>query len=350
MDKQQVVDYSVTRAALETISGDSEAIALLYCEVDIGDGKQYEQLKAVEAPIRKLRSQVESHRKELKSDSLAWGRLVDSEAKRITEALLAAEKPLKEIRLGWDDKKQAIKDEEAAQVKARLDYFTDAIQWFASEPAIWHGKSLAELELLRDQYKALVVDESWHEFMDRAAAAKVEILAKVESCIVSAQEVAAEVARNKAESERLANERAKLEAEQRKVEAELAAKRKADEDAAQAERAKLAEERAAIAAEAKAQQEAQAQREADERDRQAKVAAEEAAKHAAAEAKLQETEAERKRKAMAPDLEKIAVFLKDLDAFYQANAPEVGADGSAKLDNWADEIAGWMTVIAGLRE
>ena len=180
MDKQ-VADYNVTDSAINALAVDSKDLTDLFGDIEIGAGKQYDQLKATEAPIRKLRSQVESHRKGLKADSLAWGRLVDSEAKRITTALLAAEEPLKEIRLGWDAKKEAIKAEKAAKVKARLDYFTDAIQWFASEPANWHGKSIEELELLRDQYKALVVDDSWCEFMDRAAAAKVEILSLVES-------------------------------------------------------------------------------------------------------------------------------------------------------------------------
>jgi hypothetical protein len=267
MNNQEVVNYNVTDASLEALSGDSEAIALLYKDVPIGDGSQYEQLKAVEAPIRRVRGSVEHKRKELKADSLAWGRLVDSEAKRITGVLLAAEKPLKDIRLGWDDKKQAIRDEKLAQVKARIDYFTEAISWFAAEPHKWHGKAAAELEAMKAMYAALVVDESWAEFQERATGAKVAILNAVDVEIARAKEIEAKADALRAEEARLANERAKLEAEQRKADAELAA-----------DRAKLAEERAAIAAEAKAQQEAL------ERERQAKVAIDEAAKHEAAEA------------------------------------------------------------------
>src|SRR5690242_13239142 len=55
----------------------------------------YEQTRLAIADCRTLRVRVEKTRKELKEDSLKYGRMVDAEAKRITAAIEAIENPLK---------------------------------------------------------------------------------------------------------------------------------------------------------------------------------------------------------------------------------------------------------------
>jgi septal ring factor EnvC (AmiA/AmiB activator) len=180
-------------------------------------------------------------------------------------------------------------------------------------------------------YVALVVDESWAEFQERATEAKGAILNAVDVEIARAKEAEAKAAELRAEEARLSNERAKLEAEQRKADAELAA-----------DRAKLAEERAAIELEAKAQQEAL------ERERQAKAAAEEAAKFEAAELeRKKEAEAKEKlaisnRVAMFADIAELEGFFREVErAFSSVNEPNLTTvHGKEKLDEFDIEING----------
>jgi hypothetical protein len=68
--------------------------------------KGYEEVRVAIGNLRTLRVSVEDRRKELKAGALDYGRKVDAEAKRLTEAIEAIETPLR-------DKKQAVDDEKA---------------------------------------------------------------------------------------------------------------------------------------------------------------------------------------------------------------------------------------------
>lgn len=119
----QVTKYSVTEAAVNTMR---ERLAEVTDEAITKLGSQLEGLSA-DTPggyaqvmkglseTRRLRVTVERVRKELKADSLLWGRTVDSEARRIREKLEALEQPLKLTRQLADEKAAA---EQAARQEA----------------------------------------------------------------------------------------------------------------------------------------------------------------------------------------------------------------------------------------
>ena len=71
--------------------------------------------------VRGHRIQVDKTRVALKAESLAWGRTVDSEAKRLTALLAPVEEHLKEQEAIIDREKSRLKAEREAKIKARLD-------------------------------------------------------------------------------------------------------------------------------------------------------------------------------------------------------------------------------------
>lgn len=105
LTKLQVV-YDVTDDAIALKRG---KYALLKADTPQG----YEQVRLAIADLRDTRVAIEKRRKELKADSLEYGRRVDTVAKLLIEQLLEIEQPLK-------DQKAAV-DEEKARVKAKKE-------------------------------------------------------------------------------------------------------------------------------------------------------------------------------------------------------------------------------------
>lgn len=351
---KRVAEYNVTDAAIAELAKRSTDVLAELEGVDIGTGAQYEVVKSVEAPIRKLRVQVESKRKELKADALAWGRLVDTEAKRITAALLKAEIPTKELRLKWDENKERIKAEREAAIKKRMDYLVAALDWMKGQPLTWHGLSAPQLENKQAEYMAIAIDERWEEFAGQAHAAHAELLESIDIAVTHAVEAEEAAAAQRAEAERLANEREKLAAEQAE------AKRLADEERRQIDeaRAKLeaeqAESRAAIA---KAEEEFDAKRAADraekdrvERERQIKEQAEADAKAAAERAATEKQEQEKqaeldqaRKEELRPDKEKLAAYIVAIAAASEEKPNLEHNDSLVILASWELELCAMLT-------
>lgn len=188
--------------------------------------------KAARAEIREPRFAVEKVRKAAKAPLLAIGRRIDAEAVRITEAILAIEEPID----------GQIKAEEARKVAER------------------EAKKAAEVERLRLEAAAKLKAEEERLAAERAAIAEERRKAE-EAAAAERAKLAAERAKAEAEAAEAKRE-AEIElAAQRKAIAE--AKAKADREAA-AERARLKADREA-AERVAAEQAAEAQRLAAER-------------------------------------------------------------------------------------
>lgn len=191
----------------------------------------YKQVAALIAHCVKSRSAIERRRVELKSDVLRVGRLIDSEAKRLTSLVEGVEGPLRLSKSTVDDEKaRVIREKQEAERAARE----------------------AEAQAAREAEEAKIRAER-----------------------------EAERERNRIEAEKLAAERAKFEEERAKIEAE----RKRVEEIQKAERAKLDAEQRAI----------QAQREALERLEFEKAAKERAEAAAAERVKRQKEQEEQQR-------------------------------------------------------
>jgi hypothetical protein len=192
----------------------------------IDDSKGLAVVHAARMKVAAKRIEIEKVRKGLKEDSLAWGRKVDSEAKRLT-ALLA---PIETHLVAQENKIEAekarlqkIKDDEArAKIKARV-------------------AALAEVDCHVLFEEAALLGEP--EYLTLLVASKTAQREKREREAERLRVQAAEDAARKVESDRLAVERAelaKIKAAQDAEAARLAAERKRIEDA-DAERQRIAD-------------------------------------------------------------------------------------------------------------
>lgn len=258
-----LVTYDVDEAALALVR---EKCAGLACDTPAG----YEEVRVAIASLRDTRVKIEKRRVELKADALAYGRLVDTEAKRVTALVAAIEDPLKA-------KKDAV-DNEKARIKAEED--------------------AAKLKAIQDE-------------IDAANAAK-EAAAKA---IRDAEE-----ARLAAERAALAKEREALEAERAKAEAA----RKVEQDRIAAEQAVIAEaqrkQREALEAERRALDKARQDAERAEFERQAKIQAEKDAAVRVERERVEKLRRDAELAALLPDLEKVKAFAASIRAL---TAPKV---------------------------
>lgn len=114
---QPLVKYKPTDAEIAEMG---EEIKSTLAVLEPGTPERYDALKAEISKVRTYRTDIERCRVAWKADSLAWGRRVDAEAKRLTGLILAIEDPMKREKEDIDSAKEraarAIVEAEAARV------------------------------------------------------------------------------------------------------------------------------------------------------------------------------------------------------------------------------------------
>ncbi len=129
------------------------------------DTEGYKVVNAARVKVKKLRVNVEKKRKELKAESLAFGKAIDGEAKRITEKLEPIEEHLVKLQADIDNEKQRIADEiieaERKRIQNRKDSLFNAGMTFNGEVYIYSGITMSEdkLKLIDDNYFQTIVDQ-----------------------------------------------------------------------------------------------------------------------------------------------------------------------------------------------
>jgi len=279
---EELVKYSVTDAALETYR--KEFLPLTVKGLDDVEG--YEKVREARLFIKGERVNVEKRRVELKEESLRYGRAVDAEAKRITDAILEVENHLIAEQKKIDDEKARIKFEKEQREKLPE-----------------RQARLAELDATLTEAELLTLDDvAFAEVVNALMAKKLE--------------------QQRIEQEKkefaLAEEKARIEAEKKAIEDQ---RLEAEREARHQTEIQKAKEKAAE--DARIQAEIDAKRKEDER-----IAAEVAAK-----AEAERIEAER------PDKEKLGRFA---DILSHLPYPEVTGKKAqakvAKVKKLIDEI------------
>jgi hypothetical protein len=203
----------------------------------------YELRRKTIADLRKIRTTIEARRKELKADSLSYGRRIDAFAKHWTAQIEEIEQPLVLEKQAVDEAKEKAKRE--AEEAERRKQEEEARQRIQAEEArlseirkVEEAKLAEEREKLRRAAELLRQEAEAQEAERRKAEA--DHLARLQEIGRQQQETAA---KQKAEEERIASLRHKFEDEQRAAD-EFAAKVKAEreekEQAAQREKERLA--------------------------------------------------------------------------------------------------------------
>jgi len=216
--KRELTKFDVVVPAVAELS--KEFLPMKIASIDDVEGYT-EVSKALRFVVSK-RTAVEEKRKELKADSLAYGRAVDARAKEITEMLSPIEMHLKSEKDRIDAEKEEIKkrEEEAkiAVINERSNKLIRLGGLLLMTEYIWKSKiDNTEISTPRINLE-LFSDEEFDEFV-------AEIVKKKESDDAFLQ---AEEERKKAEQTQLAEsqkqlqeERAKFQAEQEKIKKEM---------------------------------------------------------------------------------------------------------------------------------
>ena len=238
-----MVKYDLPDAVIATMANQYMGIVV----ADPSDSENFKAAHNARMVVKDHRVKVEKRRKELKTDALAYGRKVDSEAKRITALLTPIEDHLAA--------QERIVTDEAARIKREAEE-AEAVRLEAIEQA------------KRDAEQATLDAE-------RARLAAIE-------------------AEQKAERDRLAKIEAEQRAAQERIDAEN--KRIADAEAARLRAIEMEKARTEAAERARIETEKRLAREAEEAKNR------EIAKAARLEAKRKQAEA------LRPDVEKIEVF------------------------------------------
>lgn len=291
LDKKDI--HAISDVASHIIVMQEKYLPLTIAGVE--DTAGFEAVHAARQDVKKKRIAVEETRKKLKSDVIQFGRMVDGEAKRITDMLTPIERHLQNEEDNYIAAKAAAKKAKEEAARAKLQSRVDELQ------EVQATFTLAAVEKMTDDEFQSFLADATAKHQDRLAA---EIAAEIERA-----KAEAEAARLRAEEEaRLAAEREAKEADIRAEQARLAEERARQEAAMAAERERLAEERRAhleMVAKARAEHEAmvaareaearkiqeeqralERQREAIERaefERQARINAEEEARQRLAE-------------------------------------------------------------------
>lgn len=212
---KMLVQYSPNDTAIAELKASCEGLTA-------DTPERYEIVRRSIATTRSYRTAIEKRRVELKADALAWGRKVDSEAKRLTGLLLEIEEPLKAAK-NWVDERvererRAAEAVEQARVEAEAKAKRDA------EESAYRAQREAEQAKLSEERKRL--DAEREAEVERTRVER-ERLAE-ERAKIEAERKAADAERQKLNAERIRLERIELEAFQAKRRAEREAKEAAE--------------------------------------------------------------------------------------------------------------------------
>lgn len=271
----EMIVYNVTDSAIAKMR--EECLVLQVKGIDDAEG--YEIVKRAHIEVKAKRAEVENKRKELKADSIEFGRKVDAEAKRISSKLAEIELYLQMQRDVIDNEKKRIKQEEEQALQRETERRVSIMQGYRATFGLSH------LALM-----------SKEEFENLAAGAKVAF-ENAEKVRIENDNKLKELQEQQAESNRRHQAQ---EEENRRLNRELQERQQREIKEKEAQLQKERDERAAADRQrAEDQRAEQAKREEEDRQRKAaedkRVADENAAKEKA-ENERKEREAEAAKK------------------------------------------------------
>ena len=183
INKSKVAVYNPIEAGLALVKEKHGYVLVTPPAVNTPD--LMEAAKKARQELVKFRTTLEATRKAEKEESLNYGRLVDSEARRI-QAIVSP------MELAYDAAITAEVSRLAAIEKARKDALLARVEDIRGTTQKALGKDLAGLETMIEELTALPVDDSFQELKPIAERAKSEALANLEQLATKARELAKE--------------------------------------------------------------------------------------------------------------------------------------------------------------
>lgn len=296
--------YNITDAAIAKLSKENLSLAVN----GVDDKEGYKIVKNARIGIKTKRVEIEKKRKDLKADSLKFGKAVDSEAKRITSLLMPIEEHLISQERIVDDEEERVKAEKIEKEKDRI---RGRIERLITIGAVFNG-SVYVFETLSTNLEELKVltNEEFDGFIDKLAGV-------VQSRKDKNAELKAEQERKDAERKAESKRLEKVRIEQEKKEAEI----REQQEKVRIEQEKVEAEKRKIGEDKKKEQEEKARLVENERilkeaKEKARIAAEKKAEREAEEKCLGEKQKQKDedlRIAMLPDKGKMSKLAEDIE-------------------------------------
>ncbi len=286
-----IAEYSPTAAALADLRARFADVVF-----DVTTTKGDKEARAARMELVKLRTSLETKRKELKAPALERSRMIDSEAKRIEAEILALETPIDRQIKAEEERRERERQAKAEAERRRVVEIQERIDRVNAFPVRAAGKGSIVVEALLGDLVAIAVDETFAEFRPAAEDAHAQALATMRELLAAAQAHEEEARRLRAEREALEQQRREDEA--RRAEEDRIARAQHEAEVARvtaarkAEEARLAEARAAQEAELRLQREAEEARASEQRRIEAERQAEERRRLDAERAELERQQAE----------------------------------------------------------
>lgn len=356
--------YTPTALALQDLKSRYHGVVF-----DLATPAGIKQAKEARAEIKGYRVELEKTRVAIKADALEQCRLIDSEAKRIKDALEELEIPIDQ-QIKAEEKRKEDERLAAEQAEmARVQSIQQRIIHLRNIPVAMSGKSSEDIRDALHELTDLRVDsDSYAEFIDHAQAAKAEAitaLTKMADDMARLEAERAELARLRQEAEARAQEEAAQKAEQDRLAEEQRAREQAE---LKAERERLAQERAEHDAQVKAEAEQRAREDAARKAEQDRIEAERRRVIEAEQRGIEQQKAELKRqqeaarreeehaKAEAQRRQQEERERAEREAYAEMERRQREADEQATLKEMEDELSvlvaevnnGELTLIAAL--
>jgi len=147
--KVNVEVFNQTDAALSVLTEKYSSIP----DVTTKDG--YEYVKAGVKELTGYRTNLDAERKRIKQPYLEAGRIIDAEAKRITEKLVVLEDPMKVEKKKIDDQKKRQEEERLHRLAEKVQIIYSMVTMARNEPSAAIAKMIDELDAIdtkRDYY------------------------------------------------------------------------------------------------------------------------------------------------------------------------------------------------------
>lgn len=230
-----LTEYNETTAALNELKNTYGT------EVPDASTKEgYSRCKEIAGKLTKLRTSLESKRKDIKSPAIELGKMVDSEARRIESEIRAIESPFKDAYRAVDEEK-----------KKRKEAIEERMLKMVCLPSDHAQSTPVQIEVAMEELACTSIDvESFGRRVEEAHAKFQTAMSELELLHVKAIE-------REVENKRIAEERAELDRLRRESEEREAAERRAKEEKEQAERATRFAEQQAKEAEERIEREKQ---------------------------------------------------------------------------------------------
>jgi len=228
------VKYSLTQKQLAQLSDDYDPKLIPEAKIKGDSGYQLVHSKVMD--ITKVRTNIEKIRKELKAESLAWGKLVDGEAKRLTAIVVELEKPWKDLKTDLDEKEA--REAEEARIKEverirEIEIKVSVIQLATSNLV---GAGVAALKEVLELLSNTIIDDSYGEYAEAAQHHKDAGIAKLNAAIAEREIFEKQRAELKVNQDALAAAQKEIDKKAEKAQKEI------DEKAAELEKIRLANE------------------------------------------------------------------------------------------------------------